>query len=203
MSTAKWHGERHFLFVYAEIWAWSCQLAATASVHLHTHITTGWRPVWAELRAITMQNSCMNVSIIKFTRVANTRGSDSRPTWRQQAKTLSDCQSNLWHPMVFLLEQAVQGKTSFGAILTRATSPGHVFAHVRGPRSDLWSREQPWNLFVPEWSSIWTLTEQENQSLACPFFVSMFSSSQFVYIILCALRPCIAPGLFRELYIEL
>ena len=52
----------------------SCQLAATASIHLHTYVTTERRPVCAELHAIAMQNSGMTVPFVKFTRVANTQG---------------------------------------------------------------------------------------------------------------------------------
>ena len=50
-------------------------------------------------------------------------------------QTLRERRSNFWHPTVFLLEQAmhdVRGRHCLGI----ATSPRHVFAHARGPRSD-------------------------------------------------------------------
>ena len=52
------------------------------------------------------------------------------------------------------------------------------FGHMPGVRLqvlDDFSTAYAWTVFVPEWSSVWTLTEQET-SLACSFFVSMFCS---------------------------
>ena len=50
-------------------------------------------------------------------------------------QTLREHRSNFWHPTVFLLEQAVHDVRG-RHFLTIATSPRHVFAHARDPRSD-------------------------------------------------------------------
>ena len=58
-------------------------------------------------------------------------------------QTLHERRSNLWHPTVFLLDQAMYDVLG-RHFLTIASSPRHVFAHARGPRSDVtWADRDP------------------------------------------------------------
>ena len=134
MSTAKWRlqwtattsrneHERFFLSTRRD------------KLHSLTYITMGRRHVCPELHAIAMQNSCINVPIIKFTRVAQYIGEVILAQLEDNRQTLRERRSNLWHPTVFLLEQAVHDvrRRHFWTI---PPSPRHVFAHAHGPRSD-------------------------------------------------------------------
>ena len=100
MSTAKWHlrwtATFARLFQEMNMNVPSCQLAATASIHSHTYITTGRRPVCPELHAIAMQNTVAWTSQLSSSHVLPIhRRSDSRPTWRQQANLARSSKQHL------------------------------------------------------------------------------------------------------------
>ena len=166
MSTAKWHLRWTATSVRLcrdmSMIVPSCQLPATASIDLHTYITTGRRPVCAELHAIAMQNSCMNVPIIKFTRIGNTKGKWFSPNLKAAGKPWAIVKATsdiLWSSCS---SKPYACKTSFGAIFTIATSACLCTCawsstdRARDPRS---SRETCLcQCAGPDWSSVWTLT---------------------------------------------
>ena len=140
-STAKWHfrwtATSVRLFWEMNMNVPFCQLAATDWVTPFSHIHTlrrGEGP-YARTPHHRFAKQLHERPIYQVHMCCQYIGEVILAQLEDSRQTLRDCRSNLWHPTVFLLEQAVhdvRGCHYFNI----ATSPRHVFAHARGPRCD-------------------------------------------------------------------
>ena len=122
----------------------SCQLVGTASIHSHTYITTRRRPVCPELHAIAMQNSCMNVPIIKLTCVAKTQEKWFSPNLKTTGKPCANVEATS-----DTLRCSCSSKPC-------TTSVGAIFNHSNISQACL---------CACAWSSIWSWSARSSRDL--------------------------------------
>ena len=153
MSTAKWHGECQLLFVYFEKWTWTFLLVNSSRrppfPYIHILRRGGARmrrtPRYPYAKHLhespnyQVHTCCQYIGEVILAQLDH---EDNRQTLRER-------RSNLWHPTVFLLEQAVHDvRRSRRYFFTIATSPSMSLRMVdltviRGAAAELCAQETP------------------------------------------------------------